>query len=588
LLGVLICGLAAPAALSAQSEKAAALKKALAENQQRLRQYKWVETTTISLKGEEKSRVQKLCFYGPDGKVQKQQLSTPPAQQAPGGLKGKVVAQKKEEMTEYMQQAVALVHQYVPPDSQRIQAATSAGRMSLNPVGPGAIRLIFSDYLKAGDSLGVTLDTAGNSIQTVNVKSYLASPQDSVGLDVTFAKSGEGLSYPANVSLSAPAKQMQVRILNSNYQKAQPSAPAAGASATGASSQALDSVLAPIALYPDALIAQILVASTNFESLQKFSGWMAGNSTLKGSQLQDAAQQAGFDPCLVALAPFPQVIQMMVQKPDWTRQLGKAFTADKNAVFESVQRLRVQAQAAGNLKSTPQQEVQTQTTSSGQQVIVVQPANPQVVYVPQYNPQTVYVTSPPPPSSGPSAGAAAAVGFTMGVVLASSSSHYYHGPYAWHGAALYEEMWEDRYDYLEDRQENRMEFAEDRREDYQQNASQRQSAAQSNQAERQSAVNANQTQRQTSVDSRQAQAQANMGSRQTQAQATMSSAQGNYQSAAAGRQAAASTATYGNGQAASARKGSSGGFSGYQGGAATRAQSARGSGSLASSRGSRR
>ena len=41
-------------------------------------------------------------------------------------------------------------------------------------------------------------------------------------------------------------------------------------------------------------------------------------------------------------------------------------------------------------KFTPQQDVETKTTSSGQQVIVIEPANPQVVYVPQYNPQVVY------------------------------------------------------------------------------------------------------------------------------------------------------------------------------------------------------
>ena len=59
-------------------------------------------------------------------------------------------------------------------------------------------------------------------------------------------------------------------------------------------------------------------------------------------------------------------------------------------MFASIQRLRAKAQNAGKLKSTPQQDVETRTTSSGQQVIVIEPANPQVVYVPQYNPQTVY------------------------------------------------------------------------------------------------------------------------------------------------------------------------------------------------------
>ena len=48
----------------------------------------------------------------------------------------------------------------------------------------------------------------------------------------------------------------------------------------------------------------------------------------------------------------------------------------------------------GTLKSTPQQEVETKTTSSGQEVIVIEPTNPQIVYVPQYNTQVVYTQAP--------------------------------------------------------------------------------------------------------------------------------------------------------------------------------------------------
>jgi hypothetical protein len=337
---------------------------------------------------------------------------------------------------------------------------------------------------------------------------------------------------------------------------------------------------------------------------------MGANGNLKGSELQGAAEQAGFDACYIALAPFPQVIQMMIQKPDWTTQLGQAFTKDKNAVFGSIQRLRAQAQAAGNLKTSPQQQVENQTTSSGQQVIVIQPTNPQVIYVPQYNPQTVYVAAPAPAPSAASVGVAAAVGFTAGIIIGANSNNYYHGPYGWHGAAMYNEAWEDRYEYLEDRQENRLEYREDRAERAQENAPQRQanqaqrqstaqanqaerkstaqtnqaerkSTAQANQAERQSTAQANQAQRQSGAQDRQAQAQANRGERQASAPAAQSSAQRERPE----RSSAAATSSYG-GQTASQRSGTrSGGFSSYQSGRATQAERSRGGGSLSSSRG---
>jgi len=429
------------------------------------------------------------------------------------------------------------------------------------------------NYLKGGDSFSLSLDTANNSIQTINVNSYLESQKDAITMSATFARLPDGISYPAKIVLNAPAKNIQVTIQNSNYERVAPQgqAPpqqAMGAAASPQAAQAIDQVTGPIALYPDALIAQILTASTNFGTLQSFAGWMGSNASLKGSDLQDAAQKAGFDACLVALATFPQVIQMMVQKPDWTKQLGQAFTSDKNAVFDSIQRLRAQAQAAGNLKTTPQQQVETQATSSGQQVIVIQPANPQVVYVPQYNPQTVYVAAPPPP--GPSVAATAAVAFTAGVIIGASSSHYYHGPYAWHGAAMYNEAWEQRNDYVDHRNDM-----------YQQNASQRQSASQANQAQRQSASQANQSQRQSAASSAQSQAAANQSQRQSSAASMQSQATANQSQ----RQSAAATSSLGSGQSASQRNGTrSGGFSGYQSGAATQAQSARGSSSLSSSR----
>ena len=132
--------LAVPHGLLAQQDKTAALKQSLAANQQLQKQYKWVETTVVSMKGEEKSRTQKQCFYGPDGKVQKQPLSAPPQQAAAGGVKGKLVEKKKAEITATMTQAVDLVHQYVPPDPQRIQAAKAAGNLAIVPSGPNSAR----------------------------------------------------------------------------------------------------------------------------------------------------------------------------------------------------------------------------------------------------------------------------------------------------------------------------------------------------------------------------------------------------------------------------------------------------------------
>jgi hypothetical protein len=420
-------------------------------------------------------------------------------------------------------------------------------------------------------------------MQTVSVKSYMASKDDVVTLDVTFAKLRGGLSYPASTVLNVPGEKIQVVVQNSNYEKvtapagttaAAPAQPAAG----GTSMTAIDSLTAPIALYPDALIAQILQASVDFPGVQKFAGWLKANASLKGSALQDAAQAAGFAAWLVALAPFPQVVQMMVDKPDWTQALGKAFVADRKAVFDSIQHLRAMAQAMGNLKTTEQQAVSTTTTSAGQEVIVIQPANPQVIYVPVYT-QVVYVqpAPPPPPPSSANVAGAALVGFTVGIIIGSSHNHYYGGWNAYDEAwDRREDYYEDRQDYAEDRRENANEYQDERREAGQQNQSQnqsqRQSTAQGNQASRQSTAESSQANRQST-------AQTNQSTRQTSgaSQETAQSNQANRQSTSQTNQSSRQSTAQGNqGSRQSA---------GYQSGGSARAQSARGSASRGGSRG---
>ena len=84
---------------------------------------------------------------------------------------------------------------------------------------------------------------------------------------------------------------------------------------------------------------------------------------------------------------------MMCQQIDWTRQVGSAFSSDQKSVLDAVQRLRAQAAEVGNLKSTPEQTVETKTENE-KVIVEVKPADPKVVYVPNYNPQAVYTTPP--------------------------------------------------------------------------------------------------------------------------------------------------------------------------------------------------
>ena len=129
--------------------------------------------------------------------------------------------------------------------------------------------------------------------------------------------------------------------------------------------QELDSLVAPIALYSDSLLAQTLTASTYPLEVIQLQQWMANNSDLKDQALADAVSKQPWDPSVQGLVAYPDVVQRMAGNVQWTTDLGNAFLAQQSEVMDAVQRMRVKAQGTGNLKTSAQQVVKTQTVSSG-------------------------------------------------------------------------------------------------------------------------------------------------------------------------------------------------------------------------------
>src|SRR5947208_2720059 len=157
----------------------------------------------------------------------------------------------------------------------------------------------------------------------------------------------------------------------------------------------LDSLVAPIALYSDPLLAQTLAASTYTLEIIQLQQWMDRNKNLQGKALADAVAKQPWDPSVQSLVEFPDVVQRTAGNIQWTTDLGNAFLAQQSDVMDAVQTMRAKAQGTGTLKTSAQQEVETETVSSGKQVITIEQANPDVVSVPSYDPQGVYGGAPP-------------------------------------------------------------------------------------------------------------------------------------------------------------------------------------------------
>lgn len=171
-------------------------------------------------------------------------------------------------------------------------------------------------------------------------------------------------------------------------------APAATPQATAAAPafkpEEIEALVAPIALYPDPLLSQVLMASTYPLEVVQAARWVKGNPNVKGDAAVKAVEGQKWDVSVKSLVAFPQVLEPMNGKIDWTQKLGDAFLADQKAVMDAVQRLRQRAQQSGNLKTSEQQKVVVEQAAPQQTVIKIEPVSPEVVYVPAYNPTVVY------------------------------------------------------------------------------------------------------------------------------------------------------------------------------------------------------
>jgi hypothetical protein len=147
----------------------------------------------------------------------------------------------------------------------------------------------------------------------------------------------------------------------------------------------IEQLVAPIALDPDTLVAQVLAASTYPAQVQDADRWVQMQGNASPYQIAGGADAQNWDPSVKALTAFPQVLEEMGRNIQWTAALGNAYYNQPQDVLEAVQVLRQRAQAAGNLQSSPQEQV-----SYDQGAIELAPPSPQVVYVPAYNPWTVY------------------------------------------------------------------------------------------------------------------------------------------------------------------------------------------------------
>ena len=192
----------------------------LRKSREAIKQYEWIETTTVFLKGEQKAQIENRCSYGADGKVEKVMLTQPAPPERKRGLRGIIMEKKKAELTDEMKQAVETLHQYVPPSHEQLEACKAAGNASIDVVDPGKrVRLNFKDYKVPGDKLSIEVDLTNNRPATLTVTSYLDTPAKPLACNVTFGALEDGTTYAEETTLNLEKQNLKVVVETSGYRK---------------------------------------------------------------------------------------------------------------------------------------------------------------------------------------------------------------------------------------------------------------------------------------------------------------------------------------------------------------------------------
>lgn len=197
------------------------IKKNLEESKEKIKKYEWIETTTTFVKGDQKSKSQNQCYYGVDGKLYKVATGDKESAKKPGGIRGKIAENKKEDMQDYIEKAVAKIHTYLPPDAGKLQQLYASGKAVIHVVEPGKkFKLDFSDYLEKGDMISISADKEKKLITAIAVSTYIDDPSDKVNFQISYGALPDGTQYAGDTNLDVQPKQVKINIQNGGFKNA--------------------------------------------------------------------------------------------------------------------------------------------------------------------------------------------------------------------------------------------------------------------------------------------------------------------------------------------------------------------------------
>ncbi|WP_264563746.1 hypothetical protein [Flavobacterium sp. N3904] len=182
------------------------------------KKYSWIETTTVFIDGNQKSVTQNQCYYDVTGTLIKVPTGATTQAETPGGIRGRIIANKKADIEDYIAKAKTQIKAYIPPQTSVLEQLYSAGAVGIKVLLPGQkFELDFPNYLKQGDLLAIQVDMVNKVLLEYNINTYMDTPSDAVTLNVNFQNLPDGTTYSGNIIFIAPSQKLKIVVTNSGY-----------------------------------------------------------------------------------------------------------------------------------------------------------------------------------------------------------------------------------------------------------------------------------------------------------------------------------------------------------------------------------
>lgn len=206
-------------ATGSQAQQGPALMANMATNATLLRQYTFKQRTETYHKGELKNAKIDEIHYNPSGErvsipIDERKAQTEPRRRGPGSrLIARKIEEEQEKMKEYIERLMAFTSRYLASDPAKLQAAMAKADVT-TVGGSGTTRITMRDFVKTGDSMTMSFDSAKRPTKTEISTSLDDAP---VSVVLTFDQVHNGPNYAQNTVVRSDAKEVEMRILTYDY-----------------------------------------------------------------------------------------------------------------------------------------------------------------------------------------------------------------------------------------------------------------------------------------------------------------------------------------------------------------------------------